>query len=121
MRSFSVRQNACFSPFMSIPLPSSNRCACSSCSWISFTGIVTFANAREVAAASDLVPEDRIMVETDAPFLTPEPHRTVRPNEPRYVGCVAEFLARRRGVAPEAFEAILDRNAERFFGISIPD
>jgi TatD DNase family protein len=89
--------------------------------WISFTGIVTFANAREVAAASDLVPDDRIMVETDAPFLTPEPHRTVRPNEPRYVGCVAAFLAARRGVAAETFERQLDGNAARFFGIEIPD
>jgi TatD DNase family protein len=88
---------------------------------ISFTGIVTFANAREVAAASDLVPDDRIMVETDAPFLTPEPHRTVRPNEPRYVGCVAAFLAARRGVDPAVFERRLDENAARFFGIEIPE
>ncbi len=88
--------------------------------WISFTGIVTFANAREVAAASDLVPDDRIMVETDAPFLTPEPHRNVRPNEPRFVGCVAEFLAGRRKVPTRDFETILDRNAEIFFGIEIP-
>lgn len=89
--------------------------------WISFTGIVTFANAREVAAASDLVPDDRIMVETDAPFLTPEPHRTVRPNEPRFVGCVADFLAERRGRDPRAFEQLLDQNVARFFGIQIPD
>lgn len=88
--------------------------------WISFTGIVTFANAREVARASDLVPDDRIMVETDAPFLTPEPHRTVRPNEPRYVASVARFLAERRGVDPTGFEAILDANAARFFGIDLP-
>ena len=89
--------------------------------WISFTGIVTFANARKVAEASDLVPDDRIMVETDAPFLTPEPYRTVRPNEPRYVGCVASFLAERRGVVPETFERMLDGNAERFFGIELVD
>ena len=88
--------------------------------WISFTGIVTFANAREVAEASDLVPDDRIMVETDAPFLTPEPHRTVRPNEPRYVRCVADFLARRRGLDPDEFDRILDDNAARFFGIRLP-
>ena len=60
------------------------------------------------------------MVETDAPFLTPEPHRTVRPNEPRFVGCVAAFLAARRGVDPDAFEAMLDGNASRFFGIDLP-
>ncbi|MCP4797887.1 MAG: TatD family hydrolase [Phycisphaeraceae bacterium] len=89
--------------------------------WLSFTGIVTFSNAAEVARASDLVPDDRIMVETDAPFLTPEPHRNVRPNEPRYVGCTAAFLAKRRGRDPEAFERILDANAGRFFGIEIPE
>ena len=61
------------------------------------------------------------MVETDAPFLTPEPYRTVRPNEPRYVGCVAAFLAARRGVDLEAFERRLDENAARFFGIEIPE
>jgi len=88
--------------------------------WISFTGIVTFANAETVALASDLVPLDRIMVETDAPFLTPEPHRTTRPNEPRFVGHVAAFLASRRGLDPREFESILDANAERFFGITLP-
>src|SRR5262245_8352562 len=52
--------------------------------WISFTGVVTFHNAPGVAEAAKLVPADRVMVETDAPFLTPEPHRKVRPNEPKY-------------------------------------
>ena len=89
--------------------------------WVSFTGIVTFANAREVAAASDLVPDDRIMVETDSPFLTPEPHRTVRPNEPRFVGHVANFLADRRGRDRREFESMLDGNASRFFGIRLPE
>ena len=89
--------------------------------WVSFTGIVTFANAREVAAASDLVPDDRIMVETDSPFLTPEPHRTVRPNEPRFVGHVANFLADRRGRDRREFERTLDGNASRFFGIRLPE
>ncbi len=88
--------------------------------WISFTGIVTFANAASVARASDLVPDDRLMVETDAPFLTPEPHRTVRPNEPRFVGHVADFLANRRGRDRKEFEEILDGNAARFFGIELP-
>ena len=89
--------------------------------WLSFTGIVTFSNAVEVARASDLVPDDRIMVETDAPFLTPEPHRNVRPNEPRYVGCTAAFLAARRDRDPDAFDRLLDENAGRFFGIEIPE
>ena len=88
--------------------------------WISFTGIVTFKNASQVAEASDRVPLDRLMVETDSPFLTPEPHRTTRPNEPRYVPFVADFLAHRRGIDPKEMHEILDANAERFFGIELP-
>src|SRR5205823_841965 len=76
--------------------------------WISFTGVVTFPNAKEVAAAAKLVPADRIMVETDSPFLTPEPFRKVRPNEPKYVVHVARRLAELRCVDPIEFEAQLD-------------
>ncbi|MEX0653167.1 MAG: TatD family hydrolase, partial [Phycisphaeraceae bacterium] len=60
---------------------------------VSFTGIVTFSSARDLAEASDAVPIERLMIETDSPYLTPEPHRKVRPNEPRYVADVARFLA----------------------------
>jgi len=88
--------------------------------WISFTGVVTFRNAREVAEAARIVPADRIMVETDAPFLTPEPHRQVRPNEPKFVVHTAHYLAELRGVDPGDFEQTLDANAERFFGITLP-
>jgi TatD DNase family protein len=87
---------------------------------VSFTGIVTFGGARAVAEASDLVPLARLMVETDSPYLTPAPHRQVRPNEPRYVVEVARFLAARRGLATEEFVAAVDANAERFFGLG-PD
>jgi len=85
--------------------------------WISFTGVITFANAPEVAESARLVPLDRVMVETDSPYLSPEPHRKVRPNEPRYVVAVAERLAAIHGLAPEVLEARLDENAERFFGL----
>jgi TatD DNase family protein len=88
--------------------------------WISFTGVVTFANATEVAKAAVLVPADRIMVETDSPFLTPEPHRKVRPNEPKYVVEIARKIAALRGVDEPEFESMLDANAERFFGIALP-
>ena len=88
--------------------------------WISFTGVVTFRNAREVAEAAKLVPDDRIMVETDAPFLTPEPHRKLWPNEPCHVVHVARFLADLRGTDPADFEQTLDANAERFFGLETP-
>jgi TatD DNase family protein len=85
--------------------------------WISFTGVVTFANAPEVGEAAKLVPADRIMVETDAPYLSPEPVRKVRPNEPKHVVHVASRLARLRGVDPDELERQLDANAERFFGL----
>lgn len=88
--------------------------------WLSFTGIVTFHNARGVVEAAKLVPADRIMVETDAPFLTPEPVRKLRPNEPKHVVHVAKFIANLRGVDEIEFERQLDANAERFFGITLP-
>ncbi len=88
--------------------------------WISFTGIVTFKNATEVAEAAKLVPADRIMVETDAPFLSPEPVRKMYPNEPKNVVHTARFIAKLRGVDPVDFERQLDANAERFFGIKLP-
>jgi TatD DNase family protein len=84
---------------------------------LSFTGIVTYRNAADVQAAAKLVPDDRLMVETDAPYLTPEPHRKVRPNEPRYVVDTARFLAELRGTDADAFADTVDRNAERFFGL----
>ncbi|MHC5005697.1 MAG: TatD family hydrolase [Planctomycetota bacterium] len=88
--------------------------------WISFTGVVTFRNATEVADAARIVPADRIMVETDAPFLSPEPVRSMRPNEPANVVHTARFIAALRGVDPGDFEATLDANAQRFFGIEVP-
>lgn len=84
---------------------------------VSFTGVVTYRNAREVAEAARLVPADRIMVETDAPFLTPEPHRGTWPCAPKHVRNTAEFLADIRGLPFPAFCRQTDQNAERFFAI----
>lgn len=86
--------------------------------WISFTGVVTFRNAPEVAEAAKIVPADRLMVETDAPFLSPEPVRNERPNEPKHVVHVARRLAELRGEAYEDLERTLDANAVRFFGLA---
>ena len=85
--------------------------------WVSFTGVVTFANAKDTRAAAALAPADRVMVETDAPFLTPEPHRKVRPNEPRFVVHVADALAQLWNRPPAEVHAQLGSNARRFFGV----
>jgi len=84
---------------------------------ISLTGVVTYRNAAEVAAASDIVPLDRLMVETDSPYLTPEPLRGTWPNQPANVVHVADFLALRRGMEPRDLEAALDATARAFFGL----
>lgn len=84
---------------------------------ISFTGVVTYPNAPEVREAAKLVPSDRIMVETDAPFLSPIPHRGKRPNRPAWVRHTAEALADLRGEDFDAFCANIDANTARFYGI----
>jgi TatD DNase family protein len=84
---------------------------------ISFTGVVTFRNAPEVAEAARLVPLDRIMCETDAPWLPPEPVRGVRPCTPAMVMHTARFLAALRGEPWDRFEEAVDANARRFFGL----
>jgi TatD DNase family protein len=84
---------------------------------VSFTGVVTFRNARETRDAAQLAPRDRVMVETDAPFLTPEPHRTVRPNEPKYVVHVADALADLWGAQRIDVREQMHSNAVRFFGL----
>ena len=85
--------------------------------WVSFTGVLTYKNAAGVREAASMAPIDRVMVETDAPFLTPSPHRGVRPNEPKYVVHTASVLAEVFGAEAGEFERTLDANAERFFGV----
>ena len=84
---------------------------------ISFTGVVTYPNATQVAEAAVLVPDDRIMVETDAPYLSPVPVRKTRPNEPKYVVHTAACLAKLRGCDVSDFEKIVDQNAMHFFNL----
>jgi TatD DNase family protein len=81
---------------------------------LSFAGTVTFRNARDLRAAAVLVPEDQLLVETDAPFLTPHPHRG-RANEPYVLPWTVRGLADLRGVADERLAACARRNAERVF------
>ncbi|MEC9373771.1 MAG: TatD family hydrolase, partial [Planctomycetota bacterium] len=87
---------------------------------VSFTGVVTYRNAPEVREAAKLAPLDRIMVETDAPFLTPEPHRKIRPNEPKFAMATARFLADLRGEKWARFHEAIDENTRRFYGVEAP-
>ena len=82
---------------------------------ISFAGNVTYPRARELAGAARRVPQERLLVETDAPYLTPQPVRKER-NRPAHVVHTAAFLATLRGVAPEQLERALERNAAGVFG-----
>lgn len=81
---------------------------------ISISGIVTFKNAGALADFAASIPEDRLLVETDSPFLAPVPHRG-RPCEPAFVVDTARFLAKRRGVTLEALSASTTANFHRLF------
>lgn len=76
---------------------------------ISLSGIVTFKNARELQEIAREIPEDRLLVETDSPFLAPVPHRG-KPCEPGFVRDTAAFVADLRGVSPEALAEATTRN-----------
>lgn len=76
---------------------------------ISLSGIVTFKNAQELQEIAAEVPEDRLLVETDSPFLAPVPHRG-KPCEPAYVNETARFVAQLRGTTPEALAEATTRN-----------
>ena len=82
--------------------------------YISFSGIVTFRLADNVRAAAAVVPDDRILIETDSPFLAPVPLRG-KVNEPAFVRHTCEYLAARRGMAADDFAALTFANAERAF------
>jgi TatD DNase family protein len=82
--------------------------------YLSFSGIVTFKNADALREAAVLCPADRLLVETDAPYLAPVPHRG-KPNEPAFVAIVGSFLAELRGEDPHELAATTSANALRAF------
>lgn len=84
---------------------------------ISFSGIVTFNKADEVREIAAFVPLERLLVETDCPFLAPVPFRG-KPNEPAYVTLVAEKLAEIKGISPAELVAAAGANTKRLFGIA---
>lgn len=85
--------------------------------YISFSGIVTFKNATELQAIAKTIPLDRILIETDAPYLAPVPYRG-KPNQPAYVRYVAEYIANLRGIS---FEALATQTSKNFFNLFKPN
>lgn len=82
---------------------------------ISFAGMVTFKKSDDLRAAAATIPADRLLVETDAPYLSPEPFRGKRPNEPARVVHTAECVARARGVSLEELARQTTANARALF------
>ena len=85
---------------------------------LSFSGTVTFANSTELRAAAELVPDDQLLVETDAPFLTPHPYRG-QPNQSYCLPYTARHIARTRDVDEVELAAIVGANARRVYNIPL--
>jgi TatD DNase family protein len=83
--------------------------------WISFAGNVTYPNAKELADVVNEIPDELLLVETDAPYLAPQPVRG-QPNQPAFVTHTADFVAQRRGVDVAELSALLAANGARLFG-----
>jgi TatD DNase family protein len=83
--------------------------------YISFAGMVTFKKSGELRAVAAAVPTERLLIETDSPYLSPEPVRGRRPNEPAHLVYTAGCLAEVRGTTPEALAAKTTANARRLF------
>jgi TatD DNase family protein len=84
--------------------------------YVGISGPVTFPRAERLREVAQAVPQDRLLLETDCPYLTPEPHRGKR-NEPAYVRYVAEAVAQVRDTPPERIAGTTTENARRLFGL----
>jgi TatD DNase family protein len=85
---------------------------------ISFSGIVTFKNAQQIQEVARRLPAERMLVETDSPYLAPIPHRG-KPNHPAWVRHVAEFVAQLRGESLAQVAAVTSANYSRLFGVAL--
>ena len=86
--------------------------------FVSFSGVVTFKNATQIQASAQIVPRDRLLIETDCPFLAPVPRRGKR-NEPAFVSHVASYLAQLRGESLETLADFTTANARQLFKLPI--
>lgn len=82
--------------------------------YISFSGIITFKNAAEVAEVAKKTPLEKILIETDAPYLTPVPHRGKKPNEPQYVTLVAAKIAELKNLP---IKTVSEQTTQNFFSL----
>jgi TatD DNase family protein len=88
--------------------------------YISFSGIVTFKNAKQIQASAIMVPSDRLLIETDCPFLAPVPKRGEGRNEPAYVRYTAQHVAQLRGASLETLAEQTTQNAYQLFALPTP-
>jgi|694.fasta_scaffold80781_2 TatD DNase family protein len=87
---------------------------------ISFAGMLTYKNAADLRTVAESIPADRLLVETDAPFLAPVPHRGQKPNLPGWVRYTAQCLAECRNASLEEISLLTTANACRLFGVKLP-
>jgi TatD DNase family protein len=85
--------------------------------YISFAGMVTFKKSDELREIASKIPDNRILVETDSPYLSPHPHRGTRPNQPAMVSHTAACIAEVRGQDVDTFGKVTTENSKRVFGI----
>lgn len=85
--------------------------------YISFAGMVTFKKSADLREVAKNIPDDRILIETDSPYLSPHPHRSTRPNLPMLVEHTARCLAEVRGVSLEKLSSQTAENAKRVFSL----
>jgi TatD DNase family protein len=88
--------------------------------YISISGIVTFKNAKDLQASAAIIPDDRILIETDSPFLAPVPHRG-KSCEPAFVADTARFLANLRGVSVDTLAQQSSANFYSLFAKAKPE
>jgi TatD DNase family protein len=87
--------------------------------YISFAGMVTFKKSQQLRDVAREIPSDRLLIETDSPYLSPHPHRGKRPNEPAMLRHTAECLADVRGVSMDELAACTTANACQLFGLPV--
>jgi len=85
--------------------------------YVSFTGVVTFRNAGAIREAAKFVGVERMMLETDCPYMSPEPVRKEKTNEPAFMVHTARFIAELKGVSAEELAEAVTRTSEEFFGL----